>query len=337
VNDQTQDPTSSDVSTMSRWRARFWLGVGLPTAILAVGYIPFVLLRSELPDRLATHFDGAGRADDSMAVGSFLGVTGAMVGVGLALCVWLARSRRPVPVGVGSTVGFLGPFVAALAGGIVATTAVSQRGIDNWTDAPNAWWSLIVAVVAALLAGIAGARCGSHLGVPGSGRDAVDTPVMDLSDAEQAVWTTSLRSTPLHLLGLSCAIVGVVLFAAATPWLGVGVLVSAVPLSALATVRVRVDRTGLGVSYGWLPWPRTAVSVERIEAASIIDVRPMEWGGWGYRGSLKVMNQAAVVHRAGPGIRLDLTNGKVFVVTVDEPATGVALLNAQIQRRVIAG
>lgn len=44
------------------------------------------------------------------------------------------------------------------------------------------------------------------------------------------------------------------------------------------------------------------------------------------------MRQAAIVHRAGPGIRLDLADGKVFVVTVDNPETPVALLNAKVNR-----
>lgn len=44
------------------------------------------------------------------------------------------------------------------------------------------------------------------------------------------------------------------------------------------------------------------------------------------------MKQAAVVLRAGPCIRLDLRNGKVFVVTIDNPETAVALLNTEVAR-----
>ena len=86
------------------------------------------------------------------------------------------------------------------------------------------------------------------------------------------------------------------------------------------------------MKYGMLPWPRTSIDVVEIESASAIDVRPMEWGGWGYRGTLTLMKQAAVVLRAGPGIRLDLTDGRVFVVTVDNPEPAVALLNAEVGR-----
>ena len=90
------------------------------------------------------------------------------------------------------------------------------------------------------------------------------------------------------------------------------------------------------MKYGILPWPKTSVGVDRISEASVIDVKPSQWGGWGYRGSLKLMKRAAVVHRAGPGIRLDLNDGKVFVVTVDNPETPVALLNAEVSRQQAA-
>ena len=37
------------------------------------------------------------------------------------------------------------------------------------------------------------------------------------------------------------------------------------------------------------------------------DVSPMRWGGWGYRGSIKMFGRGAVIQRAGPGIQIDLT------------------------------
>ena len=44
------------------------------------------------------------------------------------------------------------------------------------------------------------------------------------------------------------------------------------------------------------------------------------------------MKRAAVVLRAGPGIRLDLHDGKVFVVTIDDPDIPARLLNAEASR-----
>lgn len=336
MNHSTSNPVNPDPRRPNQNRARFWLGRGLPAAILTASYIPFLLLRSELPNRVASHYDGAGRPDNSMTVGAFLVVTSLLVVVGLGLTIELSKHRRVVVGAQGVTVGFLGPFVAALGGGILTTTAVSQRGLDNWKDAPNVWWSLPIVFAGAAVAGIGGAWLGSRLSVAAGDTNPRNVPVMDLSDEEMAVWTTSLRSSPLSLLGAALVVAGIALFATTPPWMGIILLISSVPLFALATVNVRIDRNGMQVKYGRLPWPTTRISVDRIDTASTIEVRPSEWGGWGYRGSLKLMRQAAVVHRAGPGIRLDLKDGKIFVVTVDDPQIGVALLNAQVKRGVIA-
>jgi hypothetical protein len=48
---------------------------------------------------------------------------------------------------------------------------------------------------------------------------------------------------------------------------------------------------------------------------------------FGYRGSLLVFGAAAVAVRRGPALRLTLRDGKTFLVTVDDAATGAALLN----------
>jgi hypothetical protein len=67
--------------------------------------------------------------------------------------------------------------------------------------------------------------------------------------------------------------------------------------------------------------------LEQIVGASVIDLKPREWGGWGYRGSRRAFGRAAVVLRAGPAIRLDLTDRRTFAVTVDDAATGAGLVN----------
>ena len=97
-------------------------------------------------------------------------------------------------------------------------------------------------------------------------------------------------------------------------------------------IRVTADQTGLAVRYGFFGWPRRSIPIRRIAEARAVDIRPTEWGGWGYRGSLAIMRRAAVVLRAGPGIRLDLRDGKVFAVTIDDPDQPVRLLNAEVSR-----
>jgi hypothetical protein len=93
-----------------------------------------------------------------------------------------------------------------------------------------------------------------------------------------------------------------------------------------ASIRVLIDDDGLKVFYGAWGWPVTWIQLEEIEQVYAIDVKPMSWGGWGYRGMLSLFGRAAVVLRGGEGLRLDLSRGRIFVVTVDDASTGAAVL-----------
>lgn len=118
----------------------------------------------------------------------------------------------------------------------------------------------------------------------------------------------------------------VVVFAFVRPWLAVSGAVLAVVMSFFVSVRVTVGAHGLRARSGLVPWPSIHLPLDRITAADEIDVRPRSWGGWGYRGSVRVLRRAAWLLRAGPGIKLTLTDGRVFVVTVDKADEGVAVL-----------
>jgi hypothetical protein len=106
---------------------------------------------------------------------------------------------------------------------------------------------------------------------------------------------------------------------------------------AFGWIRVSVDARGLRIRYGLLPWPVTSVPLGDIRRAERIDLRPLEWGGWGYRGSRKVFARAAVVLRGGDAIKLQLTDGSKFAVTVDDAATGAALLADLLAQQGVSG
>jgi hypothetical protein len=67
------------------------------------------------------------------------------------------------------------------------------------------------------------------------------------------------------------------------------------------------------------------IDLGRIAQATTTDVVPMQWGGWGYRGSLRLFGKAAIILRGGEGLRLDLVDGKKLLVALDgaEQAAGV--------------
>lgn len=317
---------------MNERTARLALGIGMPMVTLAAIIIPYLAVRSDLPDRVATHFDGSGTPDGSMSPGMMILTTLALAGLGVAGCAWLAWSRSPLPRSLAPTVGFLGGFLAGMGAGIALVTVLSQRGLDDWTEAPDVWALVVVPVVLGVALGVLASWFASILPAKPSTHLAGTPPSMKLDHGQHAVWTETLHSKWLLRFGVIAIVAGVVVAAGTFWWLMLPAVFSGVAMISFATLRVRADQHGLHIRYGILPWPRTSVDVADIETASVIDVRPMEWGGWGYRGSLKLMKQAAVVHRAGPGIRLDLVDGKVFVVTVDNPEQPVALLNAEARR-----
>lgn len=67
-----------------------------------------------------------------------------------------------------------------------------------------------------------------------------------------------------------------------------------------------------------------ARSRARARRAEAVDLTAFNFG---YRGSLAVFGSATVALRRGPALSLILRDRKAFTVTVDDAATGAALLN----------
>jgi hypothetical protein len=89
---------------------------------------------------------------------------------------------------------------------------------------------------------------------------------------------------------------------------------------------VRVDSTGLTIRSA-IGWPRVGVPLEEVVRADVIQVRPLrDYGGWGLRVGRG--GRVGVILRSGEAIVVQRTGGRSVAVTVDEAATGAALLNA---------
>jgi len=317
---------------MNERTRRAVLGAGIPAAVVGAGLGPYLAYRSDLPDRVASHFGISGRADDSMTPELFLFVVGALMVIGLGMCVAVSLIREGLQPMVGLGASFIGAFIGALAAGILATTAIGQRGLERWQEATLSPWVLILWIGGSLLVGSAAAWLASAL--PTADEVGIDTtpPAMDLAPGERAFWTSTLSAKWPLLLGLVAVMVAIVLTQLLEPWFALVLLAPALITATFSRIRVTADRSGLTVRYGFLGFPGTFVPLRRIATAQAIDVRPSEWGGWGYRGNLTLMSRAAVVLRAGPGLRLDLHDGKVFVVTIDDPDVPARLLNAEASR-----
>ena len=95
-------------------------------------------------------------------------------------------------------------------------------------------------------------------------------------------------------------------------------------------MRVTVAARGVTVGYGVLGLRLTRIPLRRIASAEAVERTGLSFR---YTGSLLVFGAAAVVLRRGPALRLTLRDGKTFLVTVDDAATGAALLNDLIAGR----
>jgi hypothetical protein len=113
-------------------------------------------------------------------------------------------------------------------------------------------------------------------------------------------------------------------------WVGwfvaiVGVLVG-VLCWLMSSLEVRVTDSELVVAFGPFGWPRRTIPLREIRSADVIAIEPMDWGGWGYRWIPSAKASAAVIRR-GPGIVLQLVDGRRFAVTVNDATAGAQATN----------
>ncbi len=93
---------------------------------------------------------------------------------------------------------------------------------------------------------------------------------------------------------------------------------------ATGAVRVSVTREGVTVGSVVFPFLSRTIPASKIRSASARWTRPRELGGWGYRWTLEMRS---VSLREGDALWLHLTNGKEFVVTVDDAEEAARIVN----------
>lgn len=113
--------------------------------------------------------------------------------------------------------------------------------------------------------------------------------------------------------------------------LAVSAVVVAIVAALASRIVARVVQTPQGrrfeVVYGPGGMIRQSFDATDIEGAQPTSLSLLRTGGWGYRGSLLLLRRAAVVTRSGEALRLDLTRGRRFSITVDDPTAFAEALN----------
>jgi hypothetical protein len=155
---------------------------------------------------------------------------------------------------------------------------------------------------------------------------------LELGTHERVFWTGGAENRFEALL--SVALLLIALLAAVRFELRHAIvpLLVALVVEHVSAIRVVVNDQRLVVRYGRLGWVRQSIALRRVLCASSFDLAPMAHGGWGYRGSLRIFGRASVVVRGGPALRLELENGRVLQITVDDAGTAADLINGVLAR-----
>lgn len=304
-------------------------------AITAAALLPFALV-DDRPEPLATRWSFDGEVTSSMSSTSLFVMVAVFVLPTSAALVALALARRPARPGLRPMVAGIAAMLGAIFAWASISTLVANRSVTDWRDAPGpGLWQIAALIGVSLALGALAAWAASNL--PEAPLPVVEPGDLDVSEASVVAWTREL--TVRGLVAVAAVTVGageVVVAVTRQWWVGLVLLLCAVPCVALSRIEVVADRRGLTVAYGPWGWPRTQIPIERLAAASPVEIRPSEWGGWGYRGSIRLFRTAAVVLRAGPGLRVDLTDGRRFAVTIDDPETAAAVLERERRRETPA-
>ncbi|MBD7920274.1 DUF1648 domain-containing protein [Cellulomonas sp. Sa3CUA2] len=292
---------------------------------VAVGWAP------RLPDPLAVHWSGSGAPDgfgslkDAIAIPLLFAPVFAL---GMwALAFWGGRDTSTRRMAAGFSTG-----LAVLMSIVVLGSLSVQLDLADAAQAPGighvVGWAFGGGILAGVLAGLVVPR------TPAAPTEApVDpaAPRTTLRPDERAAWSRSVTSPVGAWVGGSAVLVNVVLaIVVQAPGLlvlaaGLGLL-----LASMLVLRVSVDARGL-VARSPLGWPSVRVPLDEVVAARTTRIDPFgDFGGWGYR--IGSGGRVGFVLRKGEGIEVERTGGRISVVTVDDAATGAALLNTLADR-----
>jgi hypothetical protein len=323
----------------------------IPAALLAAIIAVPAALWSRLPERVADHWTFAGTANGTAPrLVSFLALGAlTLLGAGLVWLGWAATRKSTRGGGPGHSAGVpevraaatvrgraaaagtaaamipLGLFLMAVSTGSVIMVAAANVGAGG-LRAASVGAGVLPALLGGpvLLASFAGYALRRYAGLR-TAHSETGRSSLGLRPGERAVWTGRARARWAWPTAVLLVVAGALVGTVTARW-GLAVVLLAVGVITLGftSVRVTVAARGVTVGYGPLGLRLTRIPLSRIASAAAVERTPFSFG---YRGSLLLFGAAAVVLRRGPALRLALRDGKTFLVTVDDAATGAALLN----------
>lgn len=327
----TESTTEATPVPVPHRRTTTALALGVPAALAAVTVAVALSWRDRLPDPVASHWGPDGIDGSSSLVGllvPLVAMTLAFAAVLWAVGYFWGSAAMTRRFAVGTAV-----WVAVFVDALVVVMLAAQLDVATAADARDLGAGLAAAIVGALA--VAGTVAWL---IPGDPRRPTGAPIpagaprLALPESETATWVRRVRWVhPAWIVAGSLGFAAAMGAATRSWWFALAIAAFLVGLLVTVTAwTVTVDRHGL-VAHSRLPRPRVVVPLEEVEHAEVVRVNPLrEFGGWGLRTGLG--GRVGVVVRKGEALEVVRTGGRRVVVTVDDAATGAALLNTLAAR-----
>ena len=329
--------------------AFWWVGVIVPAALIALAAVVVVAWLPEIPDPAAVHWgldgvDGFGPRWTPLAL--LIGLGGGTIALFAIIALFSHRlpahgaSTSSAPPQWSTTARLLGAASLGIAGmmsmlAVVSTAA--QRGLSDAAEAADITpWVPVFFLVSGGLA-----AAGWFLQPKVQFASAASEPPAEplpLADHERAVWmkTVGIARSGQVVLGIGVFLtiaMSVLLLArgVAAGWIvAVIALILVILVASGLSFRVRASAAGLRVRSA-AGWPRLEIPATEIASTRAVQVNPFaEFGGWGYRFGTD--GRRGFVLRTGEALEVTRTDGRVFVVTVDDAATAASVLASAASR-----
>lgn len=151
------------------------------------------------------------------------------------------------------------------------------------------------------------------------------TPTASSPNTGEYVWLQRVTSWPLAAAVAAGLVATLARGGQSAPRTALAAAALVVGGTALSTVRVIADATGLTVGLG--PWgrPSRRIPASRIRSARVEKTSALAYGGWGLRWR---PGRTRIIIRRGPSLVVDLTDGTSFGITTKDADQAVRLLNS---------
>lgn len=307
------------------------LTLAVPAVLLLAAAAVALSWRDRLPDPVASHFgpdgvDGTSSFAGLLALLPILGVPFTALAWAIAFFAGRAALTRRFAAA-------LAVWVAGFAGALTLALLAAQLDVRSAADAGDIGGGLALAFVLPLaLAATAAWLTPADPALPATAQVPSSATRLPLPDGELATWVRRIDWVHPALVVTVCAAFAALMGVTTRTWWFAGALFAflAALVGGLSSWTVTVDQRGL-VARSRLPRPRVVVPLAEVEHAMVVQVSPLrEFGGWGLRMGLD--GRVGVVLRGGESLEVARTGGRRVVVTVDDAATGAALLNTLATR-----